>query len=305
MLANAIFRAPRAAFRCAATAPIMGIGGFDEFGDAIDVVVGGNVVTPRPSSFPSSLSSPAAAANAAITPLTDISDTIFQPLELGDGIAAVLVGFALLLGPDFLLAPAGLVSDEGIRPGYTLEAVVGDIVDADAQWLKDRKENLAADAPVKVRAPIFALFIAAGLLVSRFLLVALEDSSFVTSVGIISCLGGGFLEIAREPLPTREERDLDRLLTDEFLTFSADRLVVGGRCHERDIVAAFRQYYPRYKLRDMRRSADGVSLDDDTIGDLVGPWNARMGRPGQRTSTGYWKGISVAPRDQEAPTGTA
>ena len=126
--------------------------------------------------------------------------------------------------------------------------------------------------------------------------VLAEDQGFVTSVGIISCLSGGFIELLREPLPTREERDLELKLTDEFIVFSSERLVVGGRCHERDIVAAFREYYPRYRKRDMRRSADGISIGDGQIGEVIGTWNSRMGRPGERTKTGYWKGISLASR---------
>lgn len=278
-----------------AISPRMGIGGFDEFGDPLEVVVGGNVVAPRATDYPSTLELPAYVAKATITPFAEWTSIIFAPLEGDDIPATFFVGVALLLGPDFVLAPAGLVSDEGIRPGFALEAVVGEVIDADAQWLKDRKENLACDAPLKVKAPIFALFLAAGLLVSRFLLLALEDPSFVTSTGIISCIGGGFLELLREQLPTREERDLENVLTDEFMIFSADALVVGGRCHEREIVAAFRKRHPRYRKRDMSRTVDGVSVDDDQIGDLVGKWNMRMGRPGDRTKTGYWKGISLAP----------
>ena len=54
-------------------------------------------------------------------------------------------------GPDFLLAPAGFVSDDGIRPWYQLERVLGEILTPDAPWLRDRKEGLAADAPLAVK----------------------------------------------------------------------------------------------------------------------------------------------------------
>ena len=283
----------------------MGIGGFDEFGDPIEVTVGGNVVEAPPTNFPQLLEVPAVAATkATITPFASFGQIVFAPTELNDIIAAFFLGIALLLGPDFVLAPAGLVSDRGIRPGYSLEAVVGSVLDPNAQWLKDRKENLAADAPLKVRAPIFLLFVAAGLLVNRLLLVALEDPSFVISLGICSCIGGGFLEIIREPLPTREERDFDVRLRDEFLLFSTDRLQVGWseRCHERDIVAAFRLFYPKYRYSDMSRYADGMSVSDDLIKDQVRAWNTKMGRPGERTATGYWKGVSVASADVAAPS---
>ena len=73
----------------------------------------------------------------------------------------------------------------------------------------------------------------------------------------------------------------------------AQRVVPSGRCHENEIVREFRTFYPRYRRRDMGRSKDGVNLSDDKIGDLVGSWNREVGRPGERTPTGYWKGISV------------
>ena len=77
------------------------------------------------------------------------------------------------------------------------------------------------------------------------------------------------------------------------MVFAVDGLAIGGRCHEREIVRAFRSYYPRYRNRDMGRSADGESLDDTTLRDIVRTWNAQIGRPGERTSSGYWKGISL------------
>ena len=257
--------------------------------------IGGNAVVPRPSTFTPTLEMPSDYKPATITPFVDASSAFLSPIELPDVVAAVFLGIALLLGPDFVLAPAGLVSDKGIRPGYSLESVVGALVDPKAQWLKDRREDLKADAPLAVRAPILVLFICAGLLLDRLLLLALEDSTFVISVGICSCIGGGLLELIREPLPTREERDLSRKLEDEFLVFSAQRLTVGGRCHERDIVAAFRSFYPRYRFSDMSRATDGVSVGDEDVGGLVSRWNRSMGRPGERTSTGFWKGISVQP----------
>ena len=255
--------------------------------------IGGNVVEAPSTAFPRTLDQPAEAKRAVITPFPDITSTVFAPLEDIDLAAALIVGLALQLGPDFLLAPAGLVSDKGIRPGYALEAVIGSVLTPDDQWLRDRREELATTAPLVVRAPIFALFVAAGLLVSRLLLVALEDQSFVVSLGICACIGAGFLEVIREPLPTREERDTQAGLIDEFMVFAVDEVAVGGRCHETEIVRAFRAFYPRYRSRDMARSADGESLDDSTIRDLVRTWNSQIGRPGERTSSGYWKGISL------------
>ena len=152
-------------------------GTFGQFGrvDLFDEppTVGGVVVTAPATLFPKQLEQPAELAKkATITPFPDWASIVFAPSETGDLIAAVFVGTALLLGPDFLLAPAGIVSDDGIRPGFALERVVGELIDGDAQWLRDRRERLAADAPLKVRLPIWLLFVAAGLLVERLRLMA-------------------------------------------------------------------------------------------------------------------------------------
>ena len=85
----------------------------------------------------------------------------------------------------------------------------------------------------------------------RLLQLVVEDQNFVVSVGICACIGGGFLELIREPLPTREQRDTDRKLLDEFVAFASERMVPGGRCHENDIVREFRLFYPRYRRRPL------------------------------------------------------
>ena len=121
------------------------------------------------------------------------------------------LGIALQLGPDFLLAPAGLVADKGgLRPGRLLEEAIGALVSPEAQWLRDRREELAASAPLAIRALVFVIFAAAAIPVGRLLQLVVEDQNFVVSVGICACIGGGFLELIREPLPTREQRDTDR-----------------------------------------------------------------------------------------------
>ena len=266
----------------------------DLFPDPIIVTVGGNVVEAPAKTFPTDLTPGTTSFTpATITPYAEISSVIFSPLEQSDFVAAFFLGIAIMFGPDFILAPAGIVSDKGIRPGYSLESVLGSLLTPNDQWLKDRQENLAADSPLVIKASLVPIFFAAGLITNRLLLVALESSSFVISLAICSVIGCGFLEVIRQPLPTREERDQTVVLTDEFLIFSSQKIVVGGRCHERDIVKAFRDYYPRYRQRDMSRTSDGVSLSDDRIGDLVRGWNREMGLPGERTSSGYWKGISV------------
>jgi len=259
----------------------------------------GNQPYVRPKSvFPAEISAPSVAQAAQRTPLPDVASTILAPLELGDLPASVLVGVALLLGPDFLLAPAGLVTRDGFRPGYALERVLGETFTPEAQWLQDRRERLRADAPLEVRAAALVPFLAAGLLTERLLLVALEDPAFVLSLGVLGCLGGGSLELLRPALPTREERDREEALQAEFAVFARERLALTGRCNELDVVRAFRRFYPRYRFADMGRATDGVSLPDKDIADQLREWNARAGRPGKRTSSGFYKGISVLEPEQ-------
>ena len=270
----------------------------DLFPDPIPVTVGGNIVEAPPTRFPTDLTTPDEAfAKATITPYVDASSVLFAPLETSDAVAALFLGVAVLFGPDFFLAPAGLVSDKGIRPGFELEKAFGSLITPNDQWLRDRREGLAGNAPLTVRFPVFVICIFGGLMLDRLLLVALESSSFVISAAICAAFGASLLEVIRKPLQTREERELSVKLNDEFLIFSAERLAVGGRCHESEIVSAFREYFPRYRRSDMSRTTDGVSVPDDQIGDLVRMWNRSMGGPGERTPRGFWKGISLAAVD--------
>lgn len=293
---SAAFVLPPVPARVAA-APRLSVQVIDLFPDPPSV--GGNAVVAPATRFPSLLDAPEAAARATVTPFPSFAEIFLAPLAPLDLVSAGFLGVAMMLGPDFLLAPAGLVSADGIRPGYALQGAVGALLDPDAQWLADRREGLAARAPLAVTAPVVAAFLAAGLPAQRLLLFAIEDPSFCLSVGIISCLGGGLLELIRPPRPTREERDLRAARTAEFLAFSAERLRVGGRCHERDIVAAFRAFYPRYRRPEMSRASDGVSLADGEVAELARAWNVAMGRPAERTPTGFWKGVSVVPLGAE------
>ncbi|KAL1498533.1 hypothetical protein AB1Y20_013854 [Prymnesium parvum] len=272
----------------------------DLFAEPLPPSVGGKLLLAPAPNFPPSLESPPAALPASITPFPALADVFLAPLAPADLAAALSLALALLLGPDFLLAPAGLVSRDGIRPGRALERVLGERLEPDAPWLRDRREGLAADAPLAIKAIAALLFGAAGLLLERLLLLALEDVSFVLSVGICACIGAGLLEVIRDPLPTREERDWNRKLVDEFFVFASERLQPTGRCHESEIVRAFRAYYPRYRRSDMRRTEDGVSLPDERVAALVRSWNGEVGRPAVRTPAGYWKGISVAPAERDA-----
>lgn len=243
-----------------------------------------------------------AAAAVASPAGVNVAEVLLAPLGPTDLVCAALLGTAIYLGPDFVFAPAGFAAN--IRPGHTLESVVGAALQPDAQWLADRRETLASNAPSLVVAPIWAGCALLGLLAQRLLVVALEDSGFVLSVGVCACIGAALLETIREPLPTRAERDLAAVRQEEFLWFAAKRVAVGhearqiGFCHETDVVRTYRTFYSKYRFADMSRASDGVSLADGTIKDLAREWNAAAGRPGDRSSAGYWKGLAVLCEDR-------
>ena len=43
----------------------------------------------------------------------------------------------------------------------------------------------------------------------------------------------------------------------------------------------------------MGRALDGVSLEDKAVAGQLREWNRREGRPGERTSSGFYKGVGV------------
>jgi hypothetical protein len=120
------------------------------------------------------------------------------------------------------------VPDRGIRPGYSLQKAVGAFVDPDGQWLRDRREDLNSDAPLSVHLPVTAAFLAAGLALERLLLFSFEDASFVVAIGVCSVFGGSLLEVVRDPLPTRQERELQQIRSEQFLVFAAGNLQRGA-----------------------------------------------------------------------------
>jgi hypothetical protein len=194
-------------------------------------IVGGNAVVPPLSRFPAELEvdpSDQSFSKATLTPFPTFVEVVSSPLQPVDIAAGFLLGIALLLGPDFLLAPAGLVPDKGIRPGHALQQTVGALVDPDGQWLRDQREGLKSDAPLSVQLPVVAAFLGAGLALERLLLFSFEDASFVVAIGVCSVFGGGLLEVIRDPLSTREERELQETRREEFLVFAAENLERGA-----------------------------------------------------------------------------
>mmetsp|Transcript_6837 Transcript_6837/g.16523 ORF Transcript_6837/g.16523 Transcript_6837/m.16523 type:complete len:80 (-) Transcript_6837:119-358(-) len=68
-------------------------------------------------------------------------------------------------------------------------------------------------------------------------------------------------------------------------SFAGDRLQCSGRCHETEVYSAFRKSFARYRSPDV--------VPDHVLRSMVKKWF-----PGaRRTSKGYYKNLSVTPKD--------
>tara|TARA_B110001452_G_scaffold199527_1_gene169481 strand:- start:981 stop:1784 length:804 start_codon:yes stop_codon:yes gene_type:complete len=228
-------------------------------------------------------------------PLLEVLATAPTPLDL---LLSSLLATGLWLGPDFLLAPAGLALE--LRLGYRTEALVGRILSS-GEWLDDRAEGLAAPAPAVVRATTVALCASAGFVLER-LLSSSGSEQAALYLGASTCIWGGLYEVARPKLKTRDERELEATRQSEFLEFAEAKLRSSDRpadtVHETEVVRAFRRYYPKY------RAERGVS--DKELFDLMRRWmsvprrqllpGGAIGAPRMmttRSAAGYYSSITL------------
>ena len=248
----------------------------------------------RPSSvFPRDLAAPEATQKvqrAVVTPRPEFTDVVFQPLGGTDGAAIVFLSLALFLGPDFMLAPLGIASEA--RLGFLAEGKLGRFLGIGGDWLEDREARLSSDAPLAVTVATLSLFLLIGLVSERLLIFSLEDSSFVLSLGICGCLGGGLYELIRPKLLTREEFRAREFLQSEFTDFAAARLMPTrtGACHETEVIKAFRLFYGKYRRAPQADEEGGIS--DSEILSLMRNWARFIAA--ERSPAGYWKGVMIA-----------
>ena len=89
---------------------------------------------------------------------------------------------------------------------------------------------------------------------------------------------------------TRDEKDRDVQLNEEFDDFAENRLRTGGNCHRTDIVKSFRRYYAKYRQVDSQE----YPLADLEIEKLVRFWNKTKNQgKAEMSSSGFYYGISI------------
>jgi len=165
-------------------------------------------------------------------------------------------------------------------------------------WLKDRNDGLFAPLPAEFLFILSFVFASLGVVTEYLLLQLAEgDSAVCLQLAGVSLIGGATLELGRiasgEKRDTREEADRANQLRDEFAEFANRRLLEGGNCHRRDIVAAFRRYFAKYRQSDT--TSDGsTSLTDLEIEQLIRSWNQVENRGrAEMTSGGFYYGIQI------------
>jgi hypothetical protein len=165
----------------------------------------------------------------------------------------------------------------------------------DEAWLRDRNDGLFAPLPFEF---LFILSFVFGFLgfVTQFSLLQLAqgDSEVCLQLAGVTLIGGATLELGRiasgEKSATRDENDRSNQLQQEFAEFANARLTSGGNCHRRDIVAAFRRYFAKYRQAD----SEEYPLTDLEIEQLLRSWNRRENRgKAEMTSGGFYYGIQI------------
>jgi hypothetical protein len=175
------------------------------------------------------------------------------------------------------------------RLGRLFSSVAPD--EARDRWLSERSEGLRSAPPLAVRTLTAIGFGASGLLAERLLRATLEDATFVLSVSICSCFGGGLYELIRPRRPSRDEAVLESSRFAEFCAFAdgderaEGALEEGGSCLEGAVVSAFRRCYSKYR--------GGQGITDAEICMLLRRYARQQQGVSARSPAGYYKGISI------------
>lgn len=162
----------------------------------------------------------------------------------------------------------------------------------EAQWLKDRNENLFAPLPPGFLVLMGLIFLALGVFTDRsILLLADGDKDTCLQLAGVSLIGGASLELGRiasgEKDVTREEDERATILQQEFAEFAERRLVPGGNVHRSEIASAFRRFNAKYRVEN-----DQYPLSDLEIERLARAWNRLQGND-DMSSAGFFTGIKI------------
>ena len=144
------------------------------------------------------------------------------PPELIQGATAALLAVALYLGPDWLLAPLGW--DTNIRPGRSAVAWLGEALDGDSDFSRERRDGYDAPVPVAVAAAAAAVFLVLGAAGEALLVDALGSSTaFVGAWAACGVIAGSVYEVGRPAILNREEAEAEATFEQAFADFAERR----------------------------------------------------------------------------------
>jgi len=156
-------------------------------------------------------------------------------------------------------------------------------VDEAAPCERARAQIESVGAPPPLAAALeLAGAAAAGAGVATLLAASLGDS-FGVATGLGARAAGGLAQAARPRARAPDEAAADAALAAAFQTFADARLTLSGRCHESEVMRAFRAAHGPARL-----------APDVELRSLVRAWG---GRGVDRTPNGYLKGVSLARPD--------
>ena len=142
---------------------------------------------------------------------------------------------------------------------------------------------------------LFALF---GLGTSALFSNALGgEATWAVSTGLGALLAAGVYEVGRPPRLSGAQAAALEERWDDFRAFADARLARRGRCHARDVAAAYRRASPAFRAR-AANAGDAPSPEAEAeLRAFVAQWHPQA----ERSSAGFYKNLSVLPEGGEAP----
>ncbi|KAI7839403.1 hypothetical protein COHA_006804 [Chlorella ohadii] len=138
-------------------------------------------------------------------------------------------------------------------------------------------------APPALMAATVAVFVASGLGLAWTLQAALGDATWSVSTGLGSLFAAGMKEVGRPRRLTVEQAQEKERQWQDFARFADARLQRSGRCHETEIIKALQRELPQFRREG--------ALEGAALRQLVRNWAPDA----ERTSAGYFKGLSLLP----------
>jgi len=147
-------------------------------------------------------------------------------------------------------------------------------------------EALDYEVPLAIRATTAAVFVLSGIAVASLLTWAFGDETWAVSTGVGAAIAAGVYELGRPQRLSVEEAQAAEDQAQEFAVWADCQLSRSGRCHVSEINSAFRTDPKNGKWRSQE------ALPDRDIVEMIANWAPEA----TRSSSGYYKGVSVKPR---------